>query len=44
MCITKYVLDTCNYGLKICSIFKINEPWDFVCYSHSECAGDDDTR
>ena len=44
MRIIKYVLHTSDYGLRISPIFKKNEPWDLVCYSDSDYAGDDDTR
>ena len=42
--IIKYVLDTKDYGLRIDPIYKKNKPWDLVCYSDSDYAGDSDTR
>ena len=42
--IIKYVLDTKDYGLKIDPIYEKNKPWDLVCYSDSDYAGDSDTR
>ena len=42
--VIKYVLDTKNLGLKIdLNSFK-KTPWDLVCYSDSDYAGDPDTR
>ena len=41
----KYVLDTEDLGLKISpKIQDSRKPWDLVCYSDSDYAGDPDTR
>ncbi len=42
--IIKYVHDTKDYGLRIDPTYKKNKPWDLVCYSDSDYAGDSDTR
>ena len=43
--VIKYVLDTENLGLKIePNIQYSGKPWDLVCYSDSDYAGDPDTR
>ena len=42
--IIKYVLDTKDYGLRIDPTYKKNKPWDLVCYSDSDYAGNSDTR
>ena len=41
----KYVLDTEDLGLKISpNIQEASKPWELVCYSDSDFAGDPDTR
>ena len=44
--VIKYVLDTKNMGLKIEPNFDKdkNEPWELVCFSDSDYAGDPDSR
>ena len=40
LCVIKYVIDTKNLGLKIEPMKNSNEPWEIVCFSNSNCAGD----
>ena len=42
--VIKYVLDTRGKGLRIETIFGDSGPWDLVCYSDSDYAGDPDSR
>ena len=42
--VIKYVLDTQGKGLRIEPIFGDSGPWDLVCYSDSDYAGDPDSR
>ncbi|KAL7501989.1 hypothetical protein ACHAXN_000113 [Cyclotella atomus] len=43
--VIKYILDTKEMGLRIKSKVpkSADEPWDLVCYSNSDYAGDPDT-
>ena len=41
--IIKYVLDTRDLGLKIEPILGSNEPWELICFSDSDYAGDPDS-
>ena len=40
LCVVKYVIDTNNIGLKIKPMGNSNKPWEIVCFSYSECAGE----
>ena len=40
LCVIKYVIDTKNLGLKIEATGNSNEPWEIVCLSNSDYAGD----
>ena len=42
--VIKYVLDTKNLGLKLEPKENEKEPWDVVCFSDSDHAGDPVTR
>ena len=42
--VIKYVPDTKNLGLKIKPTEGRNTPWDLVCFSDSDYAGDPETR
>ena len=42
--VIKYVLDTRGKGLRIEPTFGDSGPWDLVCYSDSDYAGDPDSR
>jgi hypothetical protein len=42
--VIKYVLDTRTKGLRIEPIFGDSGPWDLVCFSDSDYAGDPDSR
>ena len=42
--IIKYVLDTRDYGLRIEPTTGKNEPWNLVCYTDSDYAGDPESR
>jgi hypothetical protein len=42
--VIKYMLDTWNKGLKIEPIFGDSGPWDLVCFSDSDYAGDPDSQ
>lgn len=44
MPITYHTFDTSNHRLKISAIFDKNEPWDLLCYSHSDYVGDNEKR
>ena len=35
-----YVLDTKNFGLKLKQTGNVNKPWEIVCFSDSDYAGD----
>ena len=39
-CVIKHVLDITNLGLKIEPTGKVNNPWDIVCFSDNNYAGD----
>ena len=38
--VIKYVINTKNLGLKIEPIGNSNEPWEIVCFSNNDYAGD----
>ena len=40
LCVIKYVLDTKNLGLKIKPTGNSKKPWEIVCFSNNDYAGD----
>ena len=42
--VIKYVINTKNLGLKIKPMGNFNEPWEIVCFSDSDYAGDTVSR
>ena len=44
LCVIKYVMDTKNLGFKIEPMGNSNEPWEIVCFSNSDYAGDPMSR
>ena len=38
--VIKYVINTKNLGLKIKLMGNSNEPWEIICFSNSDYAGD----
>ena len=42
--VIKYVLDTRNLGLKLCPTGSKEEPWNIVCFTDSDYAGDEQSR
>ena len=44
LCVIKYAIDTKNLGLKIKSTGNSNKPWEIVCFSDSDYAGDPVSR
>ena len=42
--IIKFTLDTRNFGLLMCPKGKLGEPWEMVCYTNADYAGDPVTR
>ena len=40
LCVIKYVIDMKNLGLKIKPTGNFNKPWEIICFSNSDYAGD----
>ena len=40
LCVNRYVLDMKNLGLKIKPTWNSNKPWEIICFSDSDYAGD----